>query len=206
MIADEYGSTFPAVHSFIEMVRGVIRSADSASDAVQRIRPRFAHQLADPGWLPPEYQEPAPRVGWGVAPVNGCFTAPATAHSRYSASSFLLTRRHRRTTTLHGPWSAFTEARRMRRFSPTKAGVLRLSRRRTERPGDIYALIPPRDDIHRVRTTSAETSVSIHLLINDTGWVWRHAYDPTSGEQRPFRSGYVNALCGSDAREAMASS
>lgn len=135
MIADEYGSTFPAVHSFIEMVRGVIRSADSASDAVQRNRPRFAHQLADPGWLPPEYQEPAPRVGWGVAPVNGCFTAPATAHSRYSASSFLLTRRHRRTTTLHGPWSAFTEARRMRRFSPTKAGVLRLSRRRIVRPG-----------------------------------------------------------------------
>jgi predicted metal-dependent enzyme (double-stranded beta helix superfamily) len=45
------------------------------------------------------------------------------------------------------------------------------------RPGDFYALLPPRDDIHRVRTTSPETSVSIHLLTNDTGCVWRHAYD-----------------------------
>ncbi len=48
-------------------------------------------------------------------------------------------------------------------------------------PGDFYALLPPRDDIHRVRTTSPETSVSIHLLTNDTGCVWRHAYEPESG-------------------------
>jgi hypothetical protein len=34
-----------------------------------------------------------------------------------------------------------------------------------------------------VRTTSAETSVSIHLLTNDTGCVWRHAYDPAWARQ-----------------------
>ena len=62
-------------------------------------------------------------------------------------------------------------------------------------PGDFYALLPPRDDIHRVRTTSENTSVSIHLLTNDTGCVWRHAYDAESGEVSPFRSGYVNVLC-----------
>ena len=44
-------------------------------------------------------------------------------------------------------------------------------------PGDHYALLPPADDVHRVRTTSAETSVSIHLLANDTGCVLRHTYD-----------------------------
>jgi predicted metal-dependent enzyme (double-stranded beta helix superfamily) len=59
-------------------------------------------------------------------------------------------------------------------------------------------LIPPRDDIHRVRTTSTETSVSIHLLTNDTGCVWRHAYDPETGAVRPFRSGYVNVTCADD--------
>jgi hypothetical protein len=46
-----------------------------------------------------------------------------------------------------------------------------------------------------VRTTSAETSVSIHLLTNDTGCVWRHAYDAESGLVSPFRSGYVNVPC-----------
>jgi 3-mercaptopropionate dioxygenase len=46
-----------------------------------------------------------------------------------------------------------------------------------------------------VRTTSNETSVSIHLLTNDTGCVWRHAYELESGQATPFRSGYVNVPC-----------
>ena len=70
-----------------------------------------------------------------------------------------------------------------------------LRERRALAPGDFYALLPPADDIHRVRTTSPETSVSIHLLTNDTGCVWRHAYDADSGAVTPFRSGYVNVLC-----------
>jgi 3-mercaptopropionate dioxygenase len=77
-------------------------------------------------------------------------------------------------------------------------GALELVERRALAAGDFYALIPPRDDIHRVRTTSAETSVSIHLLTNDTGCVWRHAYDAATGEARPFRSGYVNVDCDED--------
>src|SRR2546430_11906706 len=52
-------------------------------------------------------------------------------------------------------------------------GGLQLVESRSLTPGDFYELIPPRDDIHRVRTTSGETSVSIHLLTNDTGCVWR---------------------------------
>ena len=77
-------------------------------------------------------------------------------------------------------------------------GALSLVERRALVPGDFYALIPPTDDIHRVRTTSAETSVSVHLLTNDTGCVWRHAYDE-SGEVKPFRSGYVNVACDEEA-------
>jgi len=76
-----------------------------------------------------------------------------------------------------------------------REGALELVERRSLVPGAFYVLIPPRDDIHRVRTTSPETSVSIHLLTNDTGCVWRHSFDPASGEARPFRSGYVNVAC-----------
>ena len=76
--------------------------------------------------------------------------------------------------------------------------ALELVERRFLVPGEFYVLIPPRDDIHRVRTTSAEASVSIHLLTNDTGCVWRHSFDPASGEATPFRSGYVNVACEDD--------
>jgi len=74
-------------------------------------------------------------------------------------------------------------------------GRAELRERRALATGDFYVLLPPRDDVHRVRTTSEETSVSIHLLTNDTGCVWRHAYDEASGEPEPFRSGYVNVDC-----------
>jgi predicted metal-dependent enzyme (double-stranded beta helix superfamily) len=80
-------------------------------------------------------------------------------------------------------------------FYLPRDGWLEPLRRRPLGPGDLYALLPPRDDIHRVRTTSAETSVSIHLLANDTGCVWRHIYDDQTGAASPFRSGYVNAEC-----------
>ena len=60
---------------------------------------------------------------------------------------------------------------------------------------DVARVVVPRDDVHRVRTTSDVTSVSIHLLANDTGCVLRHTFDEQTGEARPFRSGYVNAEC-----------
>ena len=77
-------------------------------------------------------------------------------------------------------------------------GALQLAGTRSLAPGDFYALLPPRDDIHRVRTTSPVAYVSIHLLTNDTGCVWRHAYDPETGSVRDFRSGYVNVACGEE--------
>ena len=75
------------------------------------------------------------------------------------------------------------------------SSLVDLIRQRPLVPGDYYALLPPRDDVHRVRTTSDVTSVSIHLLANDTGCVLRHTFDEQTGEARPFRSGYVNAEC-----------
>jgi predicted metal-dependent enzyme (double-stranded beta helix superfamily) len=78
-------------------------------------------------------------------------------------------------------------------------GALELVESRALDPGDFYALIPPGGDIHRVRTTSPETSVSIHLLTNDIGCVWRHRYEPETGAVSPFRTGYVNSACADDA-------
>ena len=62
-------------------------------------------------------------------------------------------------------------------------------------PGEFFALIPPDDDIHQITTTSDVTSVSLHLLTNDTGCIWRHKFDQETGLPSPFRSGYVNAEC-----------
>ena len=61
--------------------------------------------------------------------------------------------------------------------------------------GSFYELIPPTGDIHRVITTGDDPSISLHLLGNDVGCVWRHRFEPETGEIAPFRSGYTNRDC-----------
>ena len=58
---------------------------------------------------------------------------------------------------------------------------LEVARSQTLDTGEFYALLPPRDDIHFVRTVSDVPSVSIHLLANDTACVWRHRFEPATG-------------------------
>lgn len=82
----------------------------------------------------------------------------------------------------------------------------RFSKRRyanasTLQPGDIYRLLPPEGDIHAVKTTSASPSVSIHVLGNDTGCVWRHQFIPEARSVKSFRSGYSNAPCKEEEKE-----
>lgn len=73
--------------------------------------------------------------------------------------------------------------------------VLKLIEQRRVQPGQFYALLPPEGDIHRVRTVSLVPSISIHLLGNDLGCIWRHTYDPDHETAHDFRSGYVNVDC-----------
>jgi predicted metal-dependent enzyme (double-stranded beta helix superfamily) len=200
-VVDEYVLDTLVVRSFIDSVRAAIGVAGSAADAVERIRPRFADLLADPGWLLAAYQEPAPESGMGGG--IGQWLLYRAGDGSLSLFSLVVPAGAQTPVHDHLAWGlvGLYRGTQEEEIFAREAGVMRLTERRALRPGDFYALIPPRDDIHRVRTTSAQTSVSIHLLTNDTGCVWRHAYDPDSGEERPFRSGYVNVSCGDDERE-----
>jgi predicted metal-dependent enzyme (double-stranded beta helix superfamily) len=72
---------------------------------------------------------------------------------------------------------------------------LRLVEKKHLTGGTFYELIPPAGDIHRVVTTGDVPSISLHLLGNDVGCVWRHTFVPETGEVAPFRSGYSNRDC-----------
>jgi 3-mercaptopropionate dioxygenase len=154
--------------------------------------------LADPDWLPASYQASAPEsaMGGGIGQWLLCRDAGG------SLSLFSLVVPPGAQTPVHDhlAWGlvGLYRGTQDEEIYARHAGALELVERRSLVPGDFYVLIPPRDDIHRVRTTSTETSVSIHLLTNDTGCVWRHAYDPDSGDVSPFRSGYVNVDCAED--------
>jgi predicted metal-dependent enzyme (double-stranded beta helix superfamily) len=195
---DEYVLDTPVVRSFIESVRALIASAGSAGDSVELIRPEFARLLADSDWLPSEYQEAVPDSGMGGG--IGQWLLFRAGDGSLSLFSLVVPSESETPVHDHLAWGlvGLYRGTQDEEIFERDGDGLRLVESRALEPGDFYALIPPADDIHRVRTTSAETSVAIHLLTNDTGCVWRHSYDPESGEEHAFRSGYVNVPCEDD--------
>ena len=195
MDGDEYLLDTETVRGFISDVRAAIAEASSPQVACDAIRPRFAELLADDGWLPARYQEGDPDSGMG----GGIGQWLLFRAGDRSLTLFALVVPPGSQTPIHDhlAWG-LVGLYRGTQDEDIFDGELALKEQRGLEPGDFYALIPPTDDIHRVRTTSPQTSVSIHLLTNDTGCVWRHAYDAGSGERTPFRSGYVNVLCDGD--------
>jgi 3-mercaptopropionate dioxygenase len=192
---DEYLLDTPVVRDFIRDARAAIAGSGSPAEACEAIRPRFAELLADPRWLPDRFQQPNPDSGMGggigqwllfraadrALTLFALVVPPGSATPIHDHLAWGLVGLYR------GTQDEEIYAARDGRAQPVE--------RRSLAPGDFYVLLPPRDDIHRVKTTSPETSVSVHLLTNDTGCVWRHAYDEQSGEPAPFRSGYVNVAC-----------
>jgi predicted metal-dependent enzyme (double-stranded beta helix superfamily) len=196
---DEYLLDTPVVRGFVREVRDRIAGAGSPADACDAIRPGFAALLADPGWLPERFQEPDPESGMG----GGIGQWLLFRAGDRSLTLFSLVVPSGSATPIHdhlawGLVGLYRGTQDEEIYAAGDDGRATPASRRALAPGDFYALLPPREDIHRVRTTSPETSVSIHLLTNDTGCVWRHAYDERSGEPAPFRSGWVNVDCAED--------
>jgi predicted metal-dependent enzyme (double-stranded beta helix superfamily) len=201
-VSAEFVLDTPVVRAFVDAVEAAIAAADSPVDACEAIRPRFAELLSDPDWLPPVYRAPAPESGMGGG--IGQWLLYRAGDGSLSLFSLVVPAGSETPIHDHLAWGlvGLYRGTQDEEIYAHGNGSLELVESRSLVPGDFYVLIPPNDDIHRVRTTSAETSVSIHLLTNDTGCVWRHAFDLASGETRPFRSGYVNSPCDDDSRTA----
>lgn len=192
---DEFVLDTPAVRELVGSVRAEIARAPHAAAACEAIRPRFAALLADPGWLPPDFQAAAPESGMGGG--IGQWLLFRAGDGSLSLFSLVVPAGSETPVHDHLAWGlvGLYRGTQDEEVFARDGAELRLAVRRSLAPGDFYALLPPVEDIHRVRTTSREPSVSIHLLTNDTGCVWRHSYDPETGASQPFKSGYANAGC-----------
>jgi predicted metal-dependent enzyme (double-stranded beta helix superfamily) len=193
--ADEFILDTTTVREFVAGVRSTISTARSPEEACDAIRPSFADLLGDAAWLPDEYASDAPESGMGGG--IGQWLLFRAGDGSLSLFSLVIPPGVETPVHDHLAWGlvGLYRGTQDEEIYASRDGGLELAERRALAPGDFYALLPPANDIHRVRTTSSETSVSIHLLTNDTGCTWRHAYDLETGEQRAFRSGYVNVAC-----------
>ena len=192
---DEWVLDTPLVRGFIESVRSAVGRGGTAAEACRLVEPGFRELLADPDWLPSRFQEDAPESGMGGG--IGQWLLFRAGDGSLSLFSLVVPSGSETPVHDHLAWGlvGLYQGTQDEEIFARRGEDLELTERRPLRPGDFYALFPPHDDIHRVRTTSAETSVSIHLLTNDTGCVWRHSFDPETGAESPFRSGYANAAC-----------
>ena len=198
-MADEFVLDTEVVRGFVAAVRGAVSRARSPEDACAAIRPHFAALLADETWLPDEQASPAPESGMGGG--IGQWLLFRAGDGSLSLFSLVVPPDAQTPVHDHLAWGlvGLYRGTQDEEIYAERNGGLALVESRSLVAGDFYDLLPPANDIHRVRTTSADTSISIHLLTNDTGCVWRHAYDPETGDRRAFRSGYVNVDCTDDA-------
>jgi predicted metal-dependent enzyme (double-stranded beta helix superfamily) len=192
---DEWVLDTRVVREFVAAARSVIDESAAGADACRELGPLFEALLARSDWLPERFQQDAPQSGMGGG--IGQWLLFRAADRSLCLFSLVVPPGSMTPVHDHLAWGlvGLYRGNQDEEFYEPGRGRLELLRRRPLVPGDYYALLPPRDDVHRVRTTSEVTSVSIHLLASDTGCVLRHTFDQETGEARPFRSGYVNADC-----------
>lgn len=196
----------PEVRALIDETRRLTRDVPSTAARLKALEPAFSVLLRSRGWLPDEYAQPDLRSGMGGG--IGQYALYRAEDGSLCLFSLVIPPGAETPVHDHLAWGLIgvyqgrqdeTVYRRLDDGGDATKATLEVARRHTVDRGQFYALIPPRDDIHYVKTVSAEPSISIHLLANDTACVWRHRYDPSTGDVKAFRSGYSNAPCPPDA-------
>jgi predicted metal-dependent enzyme (double-stranded beta helix superfamily) len=198
---DEFYLDTPLIRGFIGDARRTLAAHGDVPAGLAALRPSFAALLADQSWLPEEFAAPYAQSGMGGGIASWLLFRAADR----SLTLFSLVVPPGSETPIHDhlAWGfvglhrgtqAETVYQRTDDGADEQRATLQVAQVNALQPGDFYTLLPPDGDIHAVRTTSAEASISIHLLANDTGCVVRHAFDPQHDHVRAFRWGYSNVV------------
>jgi predicted metal-dependent enzyme (double-stranded beta helix superfamily) len=192
----------PEVRALIDEAQRLMRAIVDDRTRVEQLRPAFARLLAADGWLPDVYATPDDKSGMGGG--IGQYALYRAEDGSLCLFSLVIPSGSRTPVHDHLAWGLVgiyrgrqdeTIYRRVDDGREEGRAELVIDRQQQLGPGEFYALLPPRDDIHYVETVSETPSISIHLLANDTACVWRHRFDPAAGTVAAFRSGYSNAPC-----------
>jgi 3-mercaptopropionate dioxygenase len=198
---DEFVVDNPRLRAFVGAVARIRHEHDDPRQILAAIRPHFAELLADKTWLPEQYQEPAAEGGMGSG--IGTWLLYRAGDGSLALSALVVPPGAQTPVHDHLAWGLVGLYRGSQDedvFTRTDDGSredqasLTIAESRALQAGDFYELLPE-TDIHRVRTTSPETSVSLHLLGIDNGCIWRHRFLPEEDRVLPFKSGYVNVPC-----------
>jgi 3-mercaptopropionate dioxygenase len=198
----EYYCNAPTMRRFIEAVQEKRAKVSDSQALVERLKPEFTDLLDDPDWLPADFRAPNPQGGMG----GGIATWLLYRSPEHDLTLMTLVVPSGSQTPVHdhlawglvGLYRGEQDEDVFHRTDDGRIeGIARLDlvEQRRLKQLSFYELLPPEGDIHRVRTTSNEASISIHLLGNDVGCVLRHSFEPSIEAVAEFRSGYSNVAC-----------
>lgn len=196
----------PEVRALVAETRRLMAEMPDVTARLAALQPAFAKLLAADGWLPEAYG--APDLTSGMGSGIGQYALYRAEDGSLTLFSLVIPAGAETPVHDHLAWGLIgvyrgrqfeTVYRRLDDGEDQDRADLEVARTQTMATGEFYSLVPPRDDIHYVKTVSDVPSVSIHLLANDTACVWRHRFDPAAGTVKAFRSGYSNAPCPPDA-------
>jgi predicted metal-dependent enzyme (double-stranded beta helix superfamily) len=199
----------PEIRELIETTQRLAGEITDEARRVEALKPAFSKLLSAEGWLPEHYASPDHSSGMGGG--IGQYALYRAEDGSLCLFSLVIPAGTSTPVHDHLAWGLIgvyrgeqeeTIYERLDDGHEEGRAELEVSKGLHARKGDFYALLPPRDDIHYVKTVSDVPSVSIHLLANDTACVWRHKFDPTEGTVEAFRSGYSNAPCEEESEAA----
>jgi predicted metal-dependent enzyme (double-stranded beta helix superfamily) len=195
----------PHIQLLIEETRRVMAAVPDDAARVAALAPTFARLLVDDTWLPEKYAVPDLESGMGGG--IGQYALYRAEDGSLCLFSLVVPAGSATPVHDHLAWGLVglyrgqqeeTVYRRLDDGRDQSRATLEVARQQVLSAGQFYTVLPPKDDIHYVKTVSEGPSISIHLLANDTACVWRHRFEPASGSVTPFRSGYANAPCPPD--------
>jgi len=167
------------------------RHAQDEASLLAAVAPELATLVITPGWLPEEFTRPHPQY-------YQQYLLHADPFERWSMVSFVWGPGQKTPIHDHRVWGLVgvlqgaeigTTFTRGASGPLTKTGAERLE------PGHVVAVSPTIGDIHEVANAFTDrVSISIHVYGGNIGAVRRAVYDPLTGVEKPFVSGYSNTF------------
>jgi 3-mercaptopropionate dioxygenase len=151
-----------SLQGFVDEIEGLLREETNASAIAEGVRLRLPHLLADTRFLLPQYREPDPeRYRTNVVTV-----APS---GKFSVVAMVWLPGQQTAIHDHVTWCVVGVVQgleREERFSLRERNGQRWLLPCGEEavpPGDTTALVPPEENIHRVRNAGTTTALSVHV-------------------------------------------
>ena len=174
----------------VSSTRIVAGAPGNEAAQIAGIKPLLARLVAHDDWLPEEYALPDPRY-------YRQYLLHADPLSRLSIVSFVWGPGQKTPVHDHRVWGLvgiLRGAEFSTSFEASAGGALVAGKPERLEPGRVVAVSPTLGDIHSISNAHDDkVSISIHVYGGNIGAIKRSVFDPASGVQKTFVSGYANA-------------